>query len=222
MGGEEPSPDLARELVHRGPAVAEVAAEHGARAGRARSREVEPRGQPARVGGRPRGALRRGPGRRGGGARRRHARHRCRRAVAAHQVAFRGELLVGQHHRVARHAEVPRERARGRHLRGGAEAAGADLGLERQVDAPVERPARLSQVQQHRGFSSIAGSAASQVQQHRRFSSIAGSAASRVQQHRGFSSIAGSAASRFPRRRNLAPLSSLNLALSRGQDRGLG
>src|SRR5262249_10948335 len=47
--GKEPAPDLARELVHRGPAVAEVVAERGAGTGRARGREIEPRGQAARV-----------------------------------------------------------------------------------------------------------------------------------------------------------------------------
>jgi hypothetical protein len=149
VSGEEPAPDLARELVHRGPPVAEVVAKPWPRARRARGREVEPLGEAPRVGGHRRGTLRRGTTGRRGPARRRHARHGGRAAVAAHQVALGGELLVRQHHGVARHAEVPRQRARGRDPGGRAEAAGTDLGLERQVDPAIERFAHLPQVQQH-------------------------------------------------------------------------
>ena len=61
VSGQEPAPDLARELVDRGPAVAEVVAQHRARAGRARRREIEPRGETARIGGDRRWTRHRGP-----------------------------------------------------------------------------------------------------------------------------------------------------------------
>src|SRR5262249_38932947 len=96
------------------------------------------------------GTRRRGTrGRRPRTWRRRHVRDRRGTTLSAHQIALGGELLVGQHHGVARHAQVSRERACGRHARGGAESAVADLGLQRQVHAAMERTGRLAQAEQH-------------------------------------------------------------------------
>src|SRR5262249_57222545 len=50
---------------------------------------------------------------------------------------------------VARHAQVSGQRARGWHPGRRADAAGADLGLQRPVDATIERPRVLPQIQEH-------------------------------------------------------------------------
>src|SRR5262252_5976460 len=69
--------------------------------------------------------------------------------MAAHQIAFGGELLVGEHHGVSRHAEIAGQHPRRGQARGGAEAPGADHGLEGVVDAAVEGTAGLAQVEEH-------------------------------------------------------------------------
>src|SRR5215472_6968595 len=69
--------------------------------------------------------------------------------MAAHQIAFRSELLVSEHHGVSGHAEIAGQHARRGQAGGGAQTARADHRLEGVVDAAVEGAAGLAQVEEH-------------------------------------------------------------------------
>jgi hypothetical protein len=145
---EQPPPDLARKLVDRRTPVAEVVAQPGPADVRTRWRHRRIPGQAPRVRGDLRRDLVHRVVRRRRGASRHCRGHRRGRATAADDVALGEQLLVREHDRVARYAEIRGERAGRRQARRGGEAPGVDVGLERMVDAAVERPGP-AQVEEH-------------------------------------------------------------------------
>jgi hypothetical protein len=133
--GQEPPPEVARELVEGGLSVAKVVAETA----RARRRRAEHTGEPPGVRGDGCGRPPPRAPRRGRRRPRPRAHDRRGRAVPADDVAFGQELLVGQHDGVAGHPKVGGELAGGRQARRRREAPVADHRLEGEVDPAIER-----------------------------------------------------------------------------------
>jgi len=142
--GQQPPPDLPRELVDGRLAVAKVVL----KTRRARGRRAQKTGQTTRIrrDGR-RIAVHRARRRRHRGGRQR-ARHRGGRTVPADDIALGEQLLVGQHDGVAGHTEIRRELSRRRQAGARQQPPVADRRLERMVDASVQRAVRLAQIEQ--------------------------------------------------------------------------